>query len=123
MARRVYAGRDPKVFLSGGIGRVEPGDVIEVPDALLEGFDRRADIAVPAAGCDEAERELAAARSDGKDLKELPGLPGGDESGTDRAGTAGAETEDVPRGRRRKNAPEAGPLADPAASADAGEGS
>jgi hypothetical protein len=47
VAKRVYTGREPVVFITGGIGRAEPGDVIEVPAALLEAYDRRPDIAVP----------------------------------------------------------------------------
>jgi hypothetical protein len=47
MARRIYTG-EPTNFVTGGIGHAEPGDVIEVPEELLEAFDRRTDIAVPA---------------------------------------------------------------------------
>ena len=64
MAKRVYTGRGPQVFVTGGIGRVEPGGVIEVPDALLEAFDRRPDIAVPGGepGAAEAGAEEQAGR-------------------------------------------------------------
>lgn len=50
MARRVYAGPQPTVFMTGGVGRVRPGDGFEVPDGLEAAFDGRRDVAVPADG-------------------------------------------------------------------------
>ena len=65
MARRVYLGREPVSFITGGIGHVEPGGVIEVPGELLEAFDRRPDIAVPDDG-PGAEEQAGRRRPGGK---------------------------------------------------------
>lgn len=43
--RRVFTGPHPLVFT--GLGRVVPGQEIDVPAELADGFDRRADIARP----------------------------------------------------------------------------
>jgi len=82
VARRVYTGKEPVSFVTGGIGHVEPGDPIEVPAALCEGFDRRADIAVLAS---EHEAEAAAA---GAEAKAGRRRPGGKQSGGSPAAEA-----------------------------------
>lgn len=88
MAKRVYTGREPVAFVTGGIGQVGPGDEIDVPDALLEAFDRRADIAVPAAGYEAAE---AALESDMAETRASRRRPGGKQSG----GAPAAEAQEA----------------------------
>lgn len=96
-ARLRYTGKHPKTFIDHGIGEVDEGAEFDVPVDQAERFTRRSDI---------------------EHAGELPGLPGGDESGTGLPDAAGSEAEDVSRRRGRKSAPEAGPLTDPVASAD-----
>lgn len=60
MPERIYTGAHPQDFITGGIGHLEPNQRFECPAELCEGFDRRADIAVPAGDYEEAERELRA---------------------------------------------------------------
>jgi hypothetical protein len=42
--RRVYTGSHPTVFLTGGVGPVEPGQEFDVPDEHLAAFDARSDV-------------------------------------------------------------------------------
>lgn len=43
--RRVYVGKQPTVFMTGGVGSVVPGQEFDVPDDAVAAFDARPDIA------------------------------------------------------------------------------
>jgi hypothetical protein len=45
--QRVYTGAHPVVFMTGGVGPVEPGAEFTVPKELAGRFDARADVARP----------------------------------------------------------------------------
>jgi hypothetical protein len=42
--RRVYTGSHPTVFLTGGVGQLNPKQEFDVEDEHLEAFDARSDI-------------------------------------------------------------------------------
>jgi hypothetical protein len=74
MPKRLYTG-EPAHFITGGIGYVERGDLIEVPEELLEAFDRRADIEVPAGEDEAAEAVTATAGRRRPGGKQSGGVP------------------------------------------------
>lgn len=44
--RRVYTGAQATVFLTGGVGEVDPGGEFEVPEEHVAAFDARPDVSV-----------------------------------------------------------------------------
>lgn len=44
MKRFRYTGTHATVFITGGVGEVQPGDTFEVPDDIAEQFSRRDDV-------------------------------------------------------------------------------
>lgn len=84
MPGRIYVGSSPKTFVTGGVGRLVPGQRFDCPEDLCEAFDRRADIAVPAAEYDAdvtAAEEAAAAASAEASASQAADVNGGRPSG------------------------------------------
>lgn len=76
---RVYLGKHPTVFLTGGVGHVVPGQVFPVPDEHVAAFDARRDVGVP------APRRSGRKTSDsGEAASAVPG-DGGSAAATDAA--------------------------------------